>query len=230
VLVASLAVREAERGKNLADAAVRDALFARARAAHAEVQSGGSGVDVAASVYGGVLRYSVRGHARVALPPGTQLTVFACATSARTSDLRREVERLSAASATIYRARMDELARIAEDAADAVARADHARFVDAVARTARGLERLGDAASTAIVPAGFSELSDLAEAERAAFCVSGAGGGDVAVFVGSAPPSAAFVERAHALGLFPIDLDIDEQGVRLAPQPTASAPAELGAS
>jgi len=71
------------------------------------------------------------------------------------------------------------------------------------------------------VPRGFDALEELAAASDAAFCVSGAGGGDVAAYVGSAPPSAAFVERALALGLFEIDVALDEKGVRAVTQPPA---------
>jgi hypothetical protein len=72
------------------------------------------------------------------------------------------------------------------------------------------------------VPEGFDALEDLAAREDAALCVSGAGGGDVAVFVGREPPSRAFLERAHALGLFPLDVDLDEKGVRIARDSTLS--------
>ncbi len=230
ILVASLAVREAERGLDLSSSGVRDALFARARAAHAEAQGGGSGIDVAASVYGGVLRYTLASRARVALPAGTKVSVLACATSARTSELRADVDRLAATDAAVHRACMNELGSIAHDAAAAVERGDHAAFVAAVARTARALGRLGAAAGAPIVPEGFDELAELAAKEDAAFCVSGAGGGDVAAFVGHAAPTSRFLERAHALGLFLLDLEFDEKGVRIAPQAPAHAGATLGAS
>lgn len=217
VLVASLAAREAQRGADLSDPKKRDALFHTARAAHAEAQGGGSGIDVAASVYGGVLRYSLGSHERIALPAGTRITVLACATSARTSDLRAQVDRLARANPIAYRACMDDLASIARDAASAAANGNRGALVDAIQRTSRSLIALGAAAGAPIVPAGFDALADAAIAEGSGFCVSGAGGGDVAIFVGSSAPSSAFLERAHALGLFTLDCNLDEKGVRLAP-------------
>jgi phosphomevalonate kinase len=221
ILVASLAVREAEKGVDLSSPAVRDALFARARAAHAEAQGGGSGVDVAASVYGGVLRYTRSAHAHVKLPSATQLSVFACATSARTAELRSQVDALALTNPTVHASCLSELSAIAADAAVAVERDDHDAFVAAVARTSRGLARLGAASGAPIVPRGFDRLSDLAAEEGAALCVAGAGGGDVAAFVGREAPSPSFIERAHVLGLFPLDLEIDEKGVRIASQTLA---------
>lgn len=225
ILVASLGALEAAAGADLSRPAVRHALFDRARAAHAEAQGGGSGVDVAASVHGGVLRY-VPGSARpVALPPGTQLSVLACATSARTSELRGHVDALASSRPAEHRALLDELAGVAERAAAAVDAADRAAFVDTVRETADVLGRLGRAAGAGIVPEGFDALAALAAREGAAFCVSGAGGGDVAAFVGSGPPSQAFLERAHALGLFLVDLEIDQKGARVVPAAPAFAAA-----
>ncbi|MDB4945304.1 MAG: Phosphomevalonate kinase [Labilithrix sp.] len=214
ILVASLAAIDVRDGARLDDAAARASLFQRAYAAHAVAQGGGSGVDVAASTYGGVLEYQRGVPTARALPPGTVLTVFACAASARTSELRGLVDGLARRSPAEHGALLGELSAVAADAAVAVRRGDHVGFVGAMRRAARGLAALGAASGAPIVPAGFEVLEGLAAAEDAAFCVSGAGGGDVAVFAGSAPPSAAFQERARALGLFAIDLSVDEKGVR----------------
>ncbi len=222
ILVASLAAREAEAGASLSDPKVRAALFGRARAAHAKAQSGGSGVDVAASVYGGALRYVPGEASPVSLPSGLVLTVFACATSARTAELRELVDRLAETRPQVHRARLDELGAIAREAANAVDRADGTGFVTAVQRTATSLRRLGTEAGAPIVPAGFAELEEEAARHRAAFCVSGAGGGDVAVHVGPTRPSPDLLARARALGMFIVDLELDEKGVRS----TSSVPAE----
>lgn len=221
ILVASLAARELVRGADLSDAKVRTALFERARVAHASAQGGGSGVDVAASVHGGVLEYVPGSAKRCALPADTRISVFACGTSARTSELRGQVDRLAAVNPSKHRSCIDELEVIAHEAADGVRRGSRDDLVSAMRRAARALARLGVAASAPIVPDGFDKLETAAAAEGAAFCVSGAGGGDVAVFVGSAKPSAAFLASARAHGLFEIDVDLDEKGVRAVTQ-TAS--------
>lgn len=231
ILVASLAAVEADAGADLSSPAVRDTLFARARAAHAKAQSGGSGVDVAASVHGGVIRYVIdQPVRRLVLPRGLQLHVFACATSARTSDLRTRVDRLAETDPSSHRACMNDLAAIAADAARAVDMGDAAAFVENLRRTARALARLGQAADVAIVPPGFDELEAVAARAEASFSVSGAGGGDVAVYVGPSEPSPTFVERARALGLFAIDLSLDYKGVRIAPGASVSTAAAQSAS
>jgi phosphomevalonate kinase len=216
ILVASVAAHEAASGADLASAVVRERIFARARDAHARAQGGGSGVDVAASVHGGAIRYVVGEPVRaVALPPGLGVHVFACAHSARTSELRASVDRLARADERAHRACMDALCASARGGADAVDRQDGAAFVDALRRTARSLARLGAAAGVPIVPAGFDDLEAIASRDEAAFAVSGAGGGDVAVHVGPRAPSEAFLAQSRALGLEPLDLSVDRAGVRL---------------
>lgn len=226
ILVASLAVRAAERGADLARGDVRADLFRRARRAHAEAQGGGSGVDVAASVFGGVLRYRQDALPDpVALPRGLHLSVFACAASARTSELRARLDRFAARDARAHDALMRELSTIAERAAQDIEAPTAAPFVDAVRRAAACLDAIGRAADAPIVPPEVAELAARAHAEEAAFCVSGAGGGDVVAFFGAAPPSDDFVARARALGLSMLDVGIDEKGVRIARATSAEAEA-----
>lgn len=230
ILVASLAAREVARGADLSDERVRAALFARARTAHASAQSGGSGVDVAASVHGGVLEYVPGTAVRRSLPPGLLIHVFACGTSARTSELRAQVDRFASVSPAAYQTCIGDLETIAHSAAAAVKSGERDAFIVAVRRAARALSLLGLGAGAPIVPEGFDALEAIANAEGAAFCVSGAGGGDVATFVGSTRPSAAFVERAFALGIFEIDVALDEKGVRAVTQAPTYAVGLSGAT
>ncbi len=221
IVVASLAAGESARGVDLSDAGIRRALFDRARAAHAIAQDGGSGVDVAASVYGGVLEYTPGKPIARTLPHGTAFTVFACGTSARTTELRAQVGRLASTAKLVHSACMRELSDIASYAARSVRDGARDGLIDAIRRASRSLARLGAAAGAPIVPEGFASLEEIAAAEGGAFCVSGAGGGDVATYVGAGRPSAVFMERAMALGLFAIDVHLDEKGVRGVSQPAA---------
>jgi phosphomevalonate kinase len=224
ILVASLGAVEGAAGADLRAADTRARLFQRARDAHAAAQSGGSGVDVATSVYGGAIRYQIGESVQsVALPTGLVVTVFACGTSARTTELRAQIDAMAAANPSLHRTCMNDLVAIANDAAAAVERGSADGLIEALQRTARALDRRGTAAQVGIVPPNFDDLEALAARERASFTVSGAGGGDVAVYLGPTAPSPAFLERAHALGLFVLPLALDEAGVRRAPADTPRA-------
>ncbi len=210
-VVAAIALRAAERGQDIESDATRRAIFESARAAHAQVQSGGSGVDVAASTFGGVLRYTLRDHVRFTLPD-VHVAAFFAGTSARTSDLRAKVDALHARDEKSYAA---SIAALADCATSASRAADPRAFIDAIAQSGPALTALGEAADAPIFPPKWSRLSDVARAERAAFIPSGAGGGDAFVFVGTAAPSASFMERARAAGMTPLALAIDFRGVHV---------------
>jgi phosphomevalonate kinase len=206
------------RGLDLTDAGVRSAIFDTVRAAHARAQGGGSGVDVAAAVHGGALHYALAGVGEgasvrpVELPQGLAFAAFWSGTSARTSDLRARVDALPESR----RRRMFEALHVASREAAAAAFAGALdRFVFAASSFGVGLAALGHAADAPIVPAAFAELAALAASEHAAFLPSGAGGGDVGVWLGSAPASGAFLARAGELSMTRLDLGFDRGGVRL---------------
>jgi phosphomevalonate kinase len=215
--VASLAASALARGEDLRDARVRAALFRAARQAHARVQGGGSGADVAAAVHGGAVRYSIRGaEGREAVVRGVRLpaevvwAAFWSGTSARTSDLVGRVNALRARKVGALR----ELYRLAEGAAACIDAGDAGGFVSAARDTERALADLGREADAPIVLPAFAELATLAASEGAAFLPSGAGGGDIAVWIGRALPSRAFLSRAEELSMRRLDLRLDSGGVR----------------
>jgi phosphomevalonate kinase len=219
-MVASQGARALARGEVLTDPMVRANVFRGVREAHAHEQRGGSGVDVAAAVHGGALRYVTDGKEAtlrsVELPPGLVLRAFWCGTSARTSELRARVDALRARS-PLALARLRLLAVVAATSVDI---GDTRAFVRTARDYGAALDALGRAADAPIVLPAFSELAALAAEHDAAFLPSGAGGGDVAVWLDASPPPAAFVERAGSLGMRPLPLTVDRGGVR--PQLPAS--------
>jgi phosphomevalonate kinase len=216
-LVASHAARAVARGEDLRDADVRARILRDVRGAHAQSQGGGSGVDVAASVHGSVLHFVLDGDQAsvrtVDLPAGIVLAAFWSGASARTSDLRARVDAHRARTADA----LGDLRRIASNAAAAVDAGDGASFVAAAAATARALDALGRAADAPIVLPAFAELASVAAqgSGAAAFLPSGAGGGDVAVWIGLGPPPQDLLARAAALGMRPLSLGVDRGGVRV---------------
>jgi hypothetical protein len=88
-------------------------------------------------------------------------------------------------------------------------------FVDAGRATLRALTSLGEAANAPIVPEAFARLASAAEALGAAFLPSGAGGGDVGVFIGDGPMPSGFLGRALDAGFRPLAIAIDDGGLRV---------------
>jgi len=216
VLVASLGVRAAKRGDDLAREEVRRALFREAREAHASAQGGGSGVDVAASTWGGALSYVAFPEAEarpVTLPAGLSFIAFWSGSSARTSELVARVEALRARDARAHADAIGALKAASQAAHASLSSLPH--FLAAARTMSSALATLGTLADAPIVPPAFAELATLAEREGGAFFPSGAGGGDVGVWLGAAPPSAGFLARARTLAMHPIELGMDHAGVRI---------------
>jgi phosphomevalonate kinase len=226
-LVAALGAEALAAGEDIAGAAVRARIFAVARAAHARAQSGGSGIDVAASVYGGLLRYAIAGETpslhRLRMPRDLVVAAFASGVAARTSDLRARVEAIRARAPIEFERHFDAMHGVATAAADGLEEGDCRAFIAAARAYGALLDELGRLADAPIVTSEVRELAALAASVAtessggAAFLPSGAGGGDVAVWIGPSAPSIAFSERARALAHTPLFLSVDQGGVRAAP-------------
>jgi phosphomevalonate kinase len=164
------------------------------------------------------LRYRLEGAAagvQVAnLPAGLAIAVYFSGASARTSDLLERVARATAARGAELGPVRSAMRDKASEAARAVETADAARFVACARDYGALLAALGTLAGAPIVPPACAELAGHAEREAGAFLPSGAGGGDVSVWIGPGAPSASFDSHARDLGLGRLALSIDTGGVR----------------
>lgn len=213
ILVASMAAAWAAEDRTLDS---RVMLWA-AIAAHREAQRGGSGIDVAASVFGGVIicRLGPGGSLGVqphVLPAGFELQVFASEVPSSTQEMVRKVRAFAAKSPAEYAAYMG---RAKAGAARAVTAATAPDLVDALRSQGSALAGLGAAAGAPIFTPDVVALASIAEEEGAVFYPSGAGGGDVALFAGVAPPSQRFLSEAAVLGRVRIPMQIGAPGVQL---------------
>jgi phosphomevalonate kinase len=217
IVVASLAALELDREPDLADQALCERVYPRALAAHRAAQGGGSGVDVAASAHGGVLAARrIAGELQVSavrLPSALYFEVWACSVAAATAEFLARIRELAARDARLHRARLSAQALAAEAALEAALRDRPTDFVAAIARQFTALGALGEAAGIDIVTREHAELGNLAKAGGAAFLPAGAGGGDVAYYVGLAAPPPEFGARARALGLKRLELALGARGV-----------------
>lgn len=220
ILVASLAALELDREPALSDEALCARVYERAFVAHRAAQGGGSGVDVAASAHGGVLAARRKNGSleltRARLPSGLHFEVWACSAAASTAAFLARIAEFAARDATTHAARIRAQADAAEAALEATERDDGAAFVRAIAGQVAALTALGESAAVSIVTPELAELAQLAASAGAAFLPAGAGGGDVAYWVGASAPPPLFAQRARALGLSQVRLALGARGVHAA--------------
>ena len=112
---------------------------------------------------------------------------------------------------------MKRLFGAAREAADAMAHGDVEALIAALDSQRHDLARLGDLASVPIVTRAVSELADWAAARGAAVLPSGAGGGDIVLWVSSGAAPTEFHSLADRLGHRHVPLAIDARGVFCTP-------------
>jgi len=190
-------------------------------AAHRAVQAGqGSGVDVAASVIGGILRYQlVDGQPRaepLALPEGVEFGVVWTGVATSTPAFVQTVHAWKAAQPEAYRREMDTLCALAERAVAACRENDAAAFLGTVRGYREALDGLGRGADLPIVSTAHRAIADLAEGEGVAYKPSGAGGGDVGLLFASSRPALVQAGRlAERAGYRLLDLGVHPVGVQV---------------
>jgi phosphomevalonate kinase len=219
ILVASLGALAARDLGTTEDDALRRAVFDPALVAHRAAQGGGSGVDVAASAYGGTLVARRAGSGlevrAVAVPGGLTVEVLFAGVPASTPELVGKVRAFKARSPHAYEGVIDML-RVAADDAERAADEDAAPdLIRALRDQLRGLSELGDHAGARIVTPEVSRLAELAENEDAIVLPAGAGGGDVAVYVGRAPMSESLVAAVRRERHERLDVSIAARGLHV---------------
>ena len=157
-----------------------DVAFDALQAAHQSWQGGGSGADIAAALYGGVLLYrrEPRIAAPVALPEGLEILPVWTGKPASTADFLTAMEAFQSRDPDEFLARMRVLEAEAEEAALAASSADATALHEALGDFGGALKVLGDAAGLPIWSEEHLSIRAAAEAAGGCYKPSGAGGGD----------------------------------------------------
>jgi diphosphomevalonate decarboxylase len=190
VALAAALVLYAGRGALSAD---RGAWLERLVQLHRNLQGGhGSGVDVAASLLGGVILYQLADGAHpapseVRWPEGLHTLYVWSGRPASTPDLLARLSAWRMEHATEYRRRMEELGAIAYAGADGVRQKQATAVLDAAKHYVAALEELGQASGVDIVSAEHARIARLARKCGALYKPCGAGGGDIGVALALEP-------------------------------------------
>ena len=228
ILVASLAALESAPPPH--DLELANRVFARALVAHRSAQGGGSGIDVAASAFGGVLRFQRASAdelpeiAARTLPDGLRIDVWSSPVSASTSSLVARVSALWRAGNLTCRSIIKRL-RTASETCDSASSAD--AWLNICREQLAGLSALGELAAIPIVTADMAAFQEAVREHGAVVLPSGAGGGDVFLVVtGRAddPDLGAIAAAGQQLGLTPLHLVLGARGVHAVTTVPSCAP------
>jgi phosphomevalonate kinase len=189
-------------------------------AAHRAFQRGaGSGLDVATSFTGGVIRYALDdgGGPRIGtvrLPNGVGFAGVFVGSSASTPDLVSRYHAWETAEPLAAGRLKDRLSGLAAAGCEAASVGDARAFLGAVADYGEALEALGLAMGAEIVTAEHRRIGLLGRRLGVVYKTSGAGGGDVGLALSLQTESLReFKARVAELGFLVVELGIDQQGL-----------------
>jgi len=190
---------------------------------HRSFQGGrGSGIDLAASLRGGVTEYRLVGERKRPdahggeLPAELEMVHVWTGRSASTADFLARLAQGMRSNGAAIEAALGELGRVATAGINHLRLGDTGGFLDDVDDYLVAMQELGHTTGIPVVSEEHLRLQELANASGVRYKPSGAGGGDVGLGFTVDPKAAAvFASRAKKAGFTPLDLHIDPQGVRV---------------
>ncbi|GLQ93964.1 mevalonate kinase family protein [Dyella acidisoli] len=201
---------------------------------HGDWQGGrGSGVDVAASVAGGLIGYQLVGQAREPTYEAMSTDGLHClfvwsGQSVSTSNSLLRLAQWRQGHADQYAAHMNELSTVSVAAIDALKRQDMPSFIGLTKEYALGLQRFGAACGLEIYSPAQKQLADMASGTDVSYKPCGAGGDFGVVFAENAERLATFGRVIVSAGMHVVPLGLDSCGVSCHMRPDATfSPARI---
>lgn len=214
-------------------------IFKLAAIAHVRTQGSGSGADIAASTYGGVLYYKsfqanwllrqLRRQPRilpviqqkwrylhisqVAFPEDVTLCIGWTGKPASTKNLVSEIANLRKEQPAVYNRFLQESKQAVQTIMRGMEEGDVPLFLRGIKQNRRSLRFLGERANVPIETEALARLSEIAEAYDGAGKLSGAGGGDCGIaFLYQETNTESLLTRWQEASIQPLDLSIDSSG------------------
>lgn len=213
-------------GRDVEDDATRREMWSIAREVHDAIQGArGSGIDIAASLFGGMLIMRRGPGSQPSFepwvpPPGIRWAFVWTGQEASTRALLESVRGFKEQAPRAYSRLTGEMGDLAERMARGGTK-DVAVVLEVFAGYARLLDDLGRAAGARLITPPMARLLEAARDCGGAAKPSGAGGGDIVV---AAFPKDGDVARFHGeargLGMTPLDLGCARRGVHARAMPT----------
>ncbi|QAU24780.1 hypothetical protein EO087_12935 [Dyella sp. M7H15-1] len=180
----------------------------------------GSGVDVAASVAGGLIRYQLAGRRRE--PTFTQLPwpmshvhcLFVWSgQSVSTHDFLQRLAQWRASYAADYASHMNELGALSEAAFDVLYREDAKSFIGLTKEYALALQQFGEACGLEIYSPAQKKLAQMASEACVSYKPCGAGGDFGVVFADDVERLVTFERAIVSAGMHVVPLGLDSDGI-----------------
>lgn len=201
----------------------RQSIFKASLQIHRKAQKNmGSGIDIAASVFGGALKYQnidkeftdLPIYEKLTIPGDLHILFVWTGESASTTQFVRKVnefklKQLASFNGIITRMRFTSIAGI-----EAIREVNIDRFMNAVRQYYIAMDELGDKSGIPIVTEAHQKINELVAAEGCAYKPSGAGGGDIGIAICHSPAEKSRIsKKLMDNGFQLIHLQLTENGV-----------------
>jgi len=192
------------------------ASFATIKAIHADAQAGvGSGVDIAASLYGGTLEFTTTdGAAAMTWPQELFVRAIFVGKSVQTAPMVSAVMHMVAGQ-TAARQAFEALRQSAEQCAASWRSRDVQAILRATGHFAAALDTLGKATHVDIVSVAHRQAEKLVGLSGGVYKPSGAGGGDLGIALFDSLGAARDLEARIDSGLSLVPITADATGLRV---------------
>lgn len=208
-----------DRGIGLAE------IYALANQAHHEAQGKmGSGIDIAASTFGGRLIYHMVASPDVApeiprrVAPWEEVQILTVWTgkSASTRQFVQGVNQLRDLNPTLYEQLIERLKTLSAQGCAAYENKNAQDFLQTVSEYYRAMKELGDSSGLPIISPAHETIATEAERFGLTYKPSGAGGGDIGLVFGRHDQAVEdFKHRIEELGFGVLDIHTASEGVYL---------------
>ena len=198
-------------------------IFQIALQGHMNFSKGrGSGIDVATSVFGGIIRFERSAEAPLPwvdpwnfCPPGIAPVVAFAGKSVSTRDFIEKLSRFAATHREGYVRAIHRIANATEELLEGCGPSLSPEvFLAAIQRCGSAMRQLGVDAEMDVVSAPHREIAKLARQQGGGAKPSGAGGGDIAIAFVPLRNRDALVQSLQAAGYPVLSLELGGQGVR----------------
>ncbi len=203
----------------------REVLFKHALAVHRHLQGEtGSGIDVAASVFGGFSffqqangkDYSPPILRPIEWPAEIHMTAVWTGQPASTAQLLTDLDRFAYNQHAYYRIKMNQLITVSKRAVRALEHRDADGFIDAADQQYRLLTHLTARSGVPIITVVDQKLATMAQNGGGVYKPSGAGGGDIGLVLTDTPEKLVAIEKTISdAGYHVLDVKWGAEGVSL---------------
>jgi phosphomevalonate kinase len=205
-----------------------DAIFKTTLQAHRQAQGNiGSGIDIAASIFGGILQYQIIDkeflkipfYEKLTIPTDLYILIIWTGISASTKQFVRNIEIFKRKNLADFENLMKRMTKISLTGIEALKQKNTPEFMDAVGEYYSAMKELGEKSGTPIVSKSHQEIFNLVATAGGVYKPSGAGGGDLGIaFCNSLKTKDAIFKKIKNTTFKIINLNVAKKGIQLITQ------------